>query len=243
MAERDLHERLEQRPGRGGAREIDPYRHQPDHRFFGYEDPDRGGRDWGRAASPGDDYRRELYGRYGFGPGDYAGRGVSGSAADAVTDYYGGETGGQIHPEHHVQVGDQRGRGPKGYRRSDARIQEDVSDWLTDDAWIDASDIEIRVESGEVTLAGTVNSRRARRRAEDIAERVSGVTYVQNNLRVSPPGSPEESRGGAQMAGDVARAGGMTGTTATASSRLSGTVSGDSEGSKDSGASPGRRTT
>jgi hypothetical protein len=36
-----------------------------------------------------------------------------------------------------------------------------------------------------VTLTGSVDSRNARRRAEDIAERVSGVTHVQNNLRVS----------------------------------------------------------
>jgi osmotically-inducible protein OsmY len=77
------------------------------------------------------------------------------------------------------------GRGPKGYRRSDDRIREDVSDRLTDDAFIDASDIEIQVANAEVTLTGSVDSRMARRRAEDLSERVSGVTHVQNNLRVS----------------------------------------------------------
>jgi osmotically-inducible protein OsmY len=78
-----------------------------------------------------------------------------------------------------------QGRGPKGYTRSDDRIREDVSDRLTDDPYVDASDIEIAVASAEVTLTGSVDSRNARRRAEDIAERVSGVTHVQNNLRVS----------------------------------------------------------
>lgn len=39
------------------------------------------------------------------------------------------------------------------------------------------------VESGEVTLAGSVEGRRAKRRAEDLADTVSGVRHVQNNLR------------------------------------------------------------
>jgi osmotically-inducible protein OsmY len=77
------------------------------------------------------------------------------------------------------------GRGPKGYRRSDDRIREDVSDRLTDDPYVDATEIEIVVADAEVTLTGSVDSRNARRRAEDLAERVSGVTHVQNNLRVS----------------------------------------------------------
>jgi hypothetical protein len=42
----------------------------------------------------------------------------------------------------------------------------------------------VSVSSCEVTLSGTVDSREAKRRAEDIAEQVSGVRHVQNNLRV-----------------------------------------------------------
>jgi hypothetical protein len=38
-----------------------------------------------------------------------------------------------------------------------------------------------------VTLTGTVNSRSDKRRAEDVADRVSGVTNVQNNLRLRQP--------------------------------------------------------
>jgi hypothetical protein len=77
-----------------------------------------------------------------------------------------------------------RGRGPKGYRRSDERIREDVNDRLGDDYYIDASDIEVTVSNTEVTLTGTVPSRNDKRRAEDIAESVSGVTNVENRLRV-----------------------------------------------------------
>jgi osmotically-inducible protein OsmY len=80
-----------------------------------------------------------------------------------------------------------RGRGPKGYKRSDDRIREDVNDRLTDDPIVDASDVDVSVSNGEVTLTGTVDRREAKRRAEDCAERVSGVTHVQNNLRVQQP--------------------------------------------------------
>ena len=76
------------------------------------------------------------------------------------------------------------GRGPKGYQRSDDRIREDVSDRLTAHGHIDASDIEVRIQGGEVTLIGFVDSRAAKRAAEDLAEDVPGVREVHNQLRV-----------------------------------------------------------
>ena len=81
------------------------------------------------------------------------------------------------------------GRGPKGYARSDDRIKEDVCDRLTDDASIDASEIEVKVSGAEVTLAGTVDSREAKHRAENCAEAISGVKNVLNNLRVQDKAS------------------------------------------------------
>jgi hypothetical protein len=77
------------------------------------------------------------------------------------------------------------GRGPKDYRRSDDRIREDISDRLTDDERIDASEISVQVQNCEVTLTGNVNDRDQKRCAEDIAESVSGVKEVTNNIRVS----------------------------------------------------------
>lgn len=79
-----------------------------------------------------------------------------------------------------------RGKGPKGYTRSDDRIREDVSDHLTQDYMVDASNIEVVVVDCECTLNGNVGTRDEKRRAEDIAERVMGVKHVQNNLRVAP---------------------------------------------------------
>jgi len=81
-----------------------------------------------------------------------------------------------------------RGKGPKNYQRSEERIRDDVSDHLSDDPYIDASEIEVKVSSSEVILTGTVNSRQEKRRAEDIAESVSGVKNVQNHLRVGQSG-------------------------------------------------------
>jgi hypothetical protein len=82
------------------------------------------------------------------------------------------------------QRGSHVGRGPKGYKRSDERIREDVNEELTRSPDIDAFEIEVRVENGEVTLTGMVEDRHAKRHAEDLAERTSGVTDVHNQLRV-----------------------------------------------------------
>lgn len=78
------------------------------------------------------------------------------------------------------------GLGPKNYKRSDERIREDVSDHLSDDPYVDASEIEVNVHNSEVTLSGAVENRIQRRRAELAAEQVSGVSHIQNNLRVKP---------------------------------------------------------
>jgi hypothetical protein len=91
------------------------------------------------------------------------------------------------------ETGPHRGRGPRGYQRSDERIREDVCDCLTEADDVDASNIDVQVTAGTVTLSGTVDGRYAKRRAEDIAESVSGVREVQNQLRQQaadgdPPG-------------------------------------------------------
>jgi hypothetical protein len=76
------------------------------------------------------------------------------------------------------------GRGPKGYRRSSERIREEVSDRLMTHPDIDASDIEVRVGDGIVTLTGTVEDRHEKRLAEYIAEDALGVDDVDNQLKV-----------------------------------------------------------
>jgi len=77
------------------------------------------------------------------------------------------------------------GRGPKGYKRTDERLQEEISERLVHDHDVDASDIEVNVIGGVVTLSGTVQDRQSKRIAEDLAEEVWGVTEVQNQIRVN----------------------------------------------------------
>lgn len=76
------------------------------------------------------------------------------------------------------------GRGPKNYRRSDTRIEEDVSDALMMNADVDASDIEVKVDKGVVCLSGVVEDRHQKRIAEELAESVLGVQDVENGLKV-----------------------------------------------------------
>lgn len=86
-----------------------------------------------------------------------------------------------------------KGKGPKGYIRSDDRLREDICEKLTDDAFIDASNIDVIISNAEVTLNGTVHSKEEKRRAEDLIDDIIGVNHVMNNLRVLSP--EERSRG------------------------------------------------
>lgn len=74
------------------------------------------------------------------------------------------------------------GKGPKGYQRSDERIHEDVCEALMRDFDLDASDIDVVVEKGIVTLKGEVDSRQEKKLAEHVAENVRGVRDVYNHL-------------------------------------------------------------
>jgi osmotically-inducible protein OsmY len=84
-----------------------------------------------------------------------------------------------------IGYGPHRGKGPKSYQRPDERIREDIHDRLRDDAYIDATHVEVTVDQGEVILSGTVDDRHAKRRAAYICEDVLGVKNVENRLRVN----------------------------------------------------------
>jgi osmotically-inducible protein OsmY len=77
-----------------------------------------------------------------------------------------------------------RGRAPRDYRRADDRIRDEIIECVVRDTDIDASDVEVQVAAGEVTLVGTVEDRAAKRGLEDVVERVFGVVDVHNNLKV-----------------------------------------------------------
>lgn len=80
--------------------------------------------------------------------------------------------------------GSQRGKGPKGYERSDDRLKEVICERLSDDPDIDASEISINVTGGTVKLTGTVDSRADKYSVEEMVANCSGVKDVDNQLRV-----------------------------------------------------------
>lgn len=146
---------------------------------------------WHRESGQGrGQYGSQGRGQYGgFGQSEYGRSQYGGydNPQQFQSGQYGGSRSGSSQYGSSRGMGSQgqySGRGPKGYRRGDERIQEDISEQLTQHPDVDASEIEVKVSNGEVTLTGTVDHREAKRLAEDIAEQVSGVSEVQNQIRV-----------------------------------------------------------
>lgn len=81
------------------------------------------------------------------------------------------------------KIAGRRARGPKGYRRSDDRIRDDVCERIARSG-IDADEVEVSVENAEVTLTGTVRERHEKWRLEEIADDIFGVEDVHNHLRL-----------------------------------------------------------
>jgi len=154
---------------------------EPNRGMFGYEGE-------GFMHGGGRDLDREYGGRDYLG---YRGGGFLGGDYSGGTDYRDTDFG--------MGISDRRpsfrGVGPKNYERSDDRIREDVCERLAHDHYVDASDIEVTVSAGIVTLAGTIDHRGSKRRAEDIAESVGGVRDVQNNLRLAQEPSAPDTTG------------------------------------------------
>jgi osmotically-inducible protein OsmY len=143
------------------------------------------------------DFNREQGDRgadFNRGREDYNGSSLNGGGS---SNYYGsqgafGNTSGSMlgrgsGSEHFGLQGQQqshRGRGPKGYERSDERLREMVCERLTDDPSIDASEISIEVTNKVVKLTGSVDDRRTKYLVEDVIEQVGGVRDIDNQLRV-----------------------------------------------------------
>jgi osmotically-inducible protein OsmY len=148
-----------------------------------YGQRDASQRDWVERAYGSEGYRAGSgYGGYGGGSAGYGGE---------YGNRYSGRNNDDSFGQQLRDVGNQVARrvkrafkGPKGYKRSDERVREDVNDRLAQQYEIDPSEIEVAVSNGEVTLTGTVQSRHAKFYAEEIADDVSGVNEVHNNLRV-----------------------------------------------------------
>lgn len=172
---------------------------------------------YGRGQEGAYDYERD---RYGAGGEE---RGWWDRASDAVASWFGDEEA-ERRRRMDQRREEWRGKGPKGYRRSDERIREDVNDRLSE-GYLDASDVEVTVANAEVTLTGTVNNRWDKRRAEDIAESVSGVTNVENRLRVKQHGVEGYRDTSLTSGASTTGSGSATGTAGTGTTGTTGTTS------------------
>lgn len=162
-------------------------------RNYGRPDYGRGGYDYGER-----DTGRRDYGERDFGKGESEDRSWWDRTTDEVSSWFGDDEAERRRERDRQQQGQYRGKGPRNYSRSDDRIKEDINDRLSDDPFIDASDIEVTVNNGDVTLTGTVDHRSTKRRAEDLAEAVSGVKNVENRIRVgtsATSGNPSGTTG------------------------------------------------
>lgn len=122
----------------------------------------------------------ERYGALSDVPGDYGYGGNWPSTTAAPPAYRPTEPGPAPSGPWHLH----KPHGPKDYVRSDDRIREDICERLTYSEYIDASGVDVFVESGNVTLAGNVPDRRMKHTIEDIVESCLGVRNVDNRLRV-----------------------------------------------------------
>jgi len=79
-------------------------------------------------------------------------------------------------------MGPHRGKGPA--QPNDDQIKSEIERFLTEDSWLDASDIQVSSKNGVVTLVGKVDEWESKRHAEDLALHVMGVNDVKNNLTI-----------------------------------------------------------
>jgi osmotically-inducible protein OsmY len=81
--------------------------------------------------------------------------------------------------------GQHKGAGPKSEKPQGDAVWEAVHDKLTEEPWLDATDIVLSVSGGDVTLTGTVPSQHEVDLAGKAAAEAKGVTNVANNLTVN----------------------------------------------------------
>ncbi|HSN69394.1 MAG TPA: BON domain-containing protein, partial [Thermoanaerobaculia bacterium] len=115
----------------------------------------------------------------GRGYDEAAHRGNAYGIPEGLGGAFGTSGGGTYAGGFHVETRfGHAGRGPRGYQRPDERILDDAHDRLERDGWVDATDIELSIDAGEISLRGTVETREMRRRAEAIVDSISGVRHV-----------------------------------------------------------------
>lgn len=163
--------------GSGSARPGDRYAQEP----WRGEDRYRGRDDYSRAPGPRDARAaRDTMegGDLGWHGGVRGAEGGTGYGRGFFGTAYSLYAGRPEREEGRV------GRGPKGYRRPDERIHDEVCERIARSG-VNADNVEVKVENGEVTLSGTVERREDKWHLESLCDSVFGVDDVHNRLRTS----------------------------------------------------------
>ncbi|MGH7022741.1 MAG: BON domain-containing protein [Caulobacteraceae bacterium] len=105
-------------------------------------------------------------------------------AKDEVSSWF-GDADAAARRQRDEAVGDHSGKGPENHLEPDARIVDDITRRLTDDASLDASGVNIESHDGVVTLKGQVTTSAQRAHAEEVSAAVAGVQRVDNRLVVA----------------------------------------------------------
>jgi len=125
-----------------------------------------------------------------------------------------------------------RGNPPKGYKKSDQRLQEDLSEALMDEG-IDCANVDLQVTEGVVKLSGEVVERSDKFRIEQIAAAMSGIHDVENQLRMARKDARSTSDSTLSSAGSSTDTSGKrTNETSTSGTGSAGSSSSSSSSSK-----------
>lgn len=101
-------------------------------------------------------------------------------------------TEASVYTEVWLLPGPYSGLGPRGYNDAGDPAGQEVASRLTQHGQVDASNIEITIDNGEVLLEGTVDSEETKRLAQEALESIGGVSSVQNLLQVQTDQDVEE---------------------------------------------------
>ena len=158
-----------------------------------------GGGRYGGERFGGEQYGGERYGAEQYGRGEYGSGQYGAHSAQGTGRYSASQSAAR--------------RGPKGYKRSDSRIEEDINDRLFQTEHVDSREVHVQVKEGKVTLSGTVRERWMKHEIEDIAAQCPGVQDVENDIRVAreTEGSQTQTtrHGTAQLGGNAVPHGGQ----------------------------------
>lgn len=123
----------------------------------------------------------EYWQRY-FAPASYEGRTRGEDTGDRFVPPEPPSGGAQ--PAHRMAGPSRHPLAPRGIRRSDPELYEDICVALLHRDDLDSSDVTVAVREGEVTLDGSVPERSMRYLIEDLAAGHPAVRDVDNRIKV-----------------------------------------------------------